>query len=104
MKIGLYVHIPFCNAKCYYCDFLSFTQVGIQQEYTQALLRELVYYSKLVNQVHTIKSIFIGGGTPTVLSPFLLQEICECIEENFNLEEQVEWTIEANPESLSNKH
>ncbi|OOB79225.1 MAG: hypothetical protein BEN18_04835 [Epulopiscium sp. Nuni2H_MBin001] len=103
MRIGLYVHVPFCNAKCYYCDFLSFTNKGLEERYVQGLLRELTYYSKLIDGVHTIGSVFIGGGTPSVLPPFLLQQICRGIEELFNLEDDMEWTIEANPESLSNQ-
>ncbi|MGL6173605.1 MAG: radical SAM family heme chaperone HemW [Cellulosilyticaceae bacterium] len=104
MKIGLYVHIPFCHSKCYYCDFLSFANNHLEGEYVEALIKELINYGKITQGVHTIKSIFIGGGTPTVLSPFLLESVCEAIEENFELESDIEWTIEANPGTLTKEH
>ncbi|MEG0014362.1 MAG: radical SAM family heme chaperone HemW [Cellulosilyticaceae bacterium] len=104
MKIGLYVHIPFCHSKCHYCDFLSFANKQLDGEYVEALVKELCNYSKIIQGVHTIKSIFIGGGTPTVLSPFLLERVCTTIREKFNLEEDVEWTIEANPGTIVKGH
>lgn len=104
MKIGLYVHIPFCHSKCYYCDFLSFANNHLEGEYVEALIKELINYGKIIQGVHTIKSIFIGGGTPTVLSPFLLEKVCLAIEKSFKLEPDVEWTIEANPGTLTKGH
>lgn len=104
MKIGLYVHIPFCKSKCYYCDFLSFSKDDKMAPYVDALVKELVSYGKQINGVHTISSIFIGGGTPTVLSPFLLQQVCETINQYFSLEEDLEWTIEANPGTVTDEH
>lgn len=104
MKIGLYVHIPFCKSKCYYCDFLSFPKLDLEEEYTEALTRELIGYANTIKGVHTISSIFIGGGTPTVLSPFLLGKICETIKKQFEIEKDAEWTIEANPGTISDDH
>lgn len=104
MKIGLYVHIPFCKSKCYYCDFLSFPKLDQVEAYMEALMKELAYYGQQINGVHTIGSIFIGGGTPTVLSPFLIQRLCQKIKEHFVLEEGYEWTIEANPGTVTKEH
>ncbi|MHC1747527.1 MAG: radical SAM family heme chaperone HemW [Cellulosilyticaceae bacterium] len=104
MKIGLYVHIPFCHSKCHYCDFLSFTNEGLEESYTDALVKELEHYGEKLKNKHTIKSIFIGGGTPTVLPPFLLDRICSAITRCFRLEKDVEWTIEANPGTIKEAH
>nr|WP_307990172.1 radical SAM family heme chaperone HemW [uncultured Niameybacter sp.] len=104
MKIGLYVHIPFCHSKCYYCDFLSFPNKGKEEEYVEALIDEIKSYGKALKGVHTVKSLFIGGGTPTVLSPFLLDQLCEALRTHFQLEEDVEWTIEANPGTIQEEH
>ncbi len=82
MQVGLYIHIPFCKAKCYYCDFLSFVNTSLMQQYIDTLLNELLYYKQ-----HQIKSIFIGGGTPSVLPPFLLAKLLEFVEQNFIFEE-----------------
>lgn len=104
MKIGLYVHIPFCHSKCYYCDFLSFPNKGEEDTYVKALIKEIEHYGHKVRGVHTISSLFIGGGTPTVLSPFLLDEVCKAIRLNFDIEEDAEWTVEANPGTILKEH
>lgn len=104
MKRGLYVHIPFCQSKCHYCDFLSFSQNHDMEAYSQGLQKEIISYGKLYDGLHTIASIFIGGGTPTALPPFLLEKVCETIVNVFELEEDVEWTIEANPGTLTKGH
>ena len=104
MKIGLYVHIPFCHSKCYYCDFLSFPNKGEEEVYVKALIKEIESYGQRTRGVHTISSLFIGGGTPTVLSPFLLDEVCKAIRLNFDIEEDAEWTVEANPGTILKEH
>ncbi|MGL4344079.1 MAG: radical SAM family heme chaperone HemW [Cellulosilyticaceae bacterium] len=104
MRIGLYVHIPFCKMKCHYCDFLSFPKHHDYDSYVDALCEELAAYGKRALGVHTISSIFIGGGTPTVLPPFLLEKIGQTINTSFNLEEDLEWTIEANPGTIVEEH
>ncbi len=104
MKIGLYVHIPFCKSKCYYCDFLSFPKQSEIPDYVAVLVKELENYGKKIQGAHTIGSIFIGGGTPTVLPPFLLDQVCAAIETSFERELDCEWTIEANPGSVTDEH
>ncbi|WP_069997930.1 radical SAM family heme chaperone HemW [Cellulosilyticum sp. I15G10I2] len=101
MKIGIYIHIPFCISKCYYCDFLSFPKPEIQSDYCRVLIEEIKNQAKLIYKKHTIKTIFIGGGTPMMLPPLLLDEICLTITEHFILETDVEWTIEANPGTIT---
>lgn len=100
MQIGLYFHIPFCASKCYYCDFLSLPKREQQQSYVEALIKEIENTSSQLPSDTTIKSIFIGGGTPTVLPPFLLEKLMMAITTHFKREPSCEWTIEANPGSI----
>ncbi len=102
MNTGLYVHIPFCQSKCYYCDFLSIADNSLEDVYVSALVEELKRYSRKVKR--KINTIFIGGGTPTALSVNLLSKICEVIEDNFILDKDIEWTIEVNPGTLTKSH
>lgn len=104
MKIGLYVHIPFCHSKCYYCDFLSFPNKGQEEVYVDALVKEIENYGLAIRGLHTISSLFIGGGTPTVLPPFLLDRVCEAIRLNFDIEKDAEWTVESNPGTILEGH
>nr|WP_303244196.1 radical SAM family heme chaperone HemW [uncultured Cellulosilyticum sp.] len=101
MEIGLYIHIPFCTSKCFYCDFLSFPKEEMQEAYINALVKEVENYGKMLDAAVAIKSIFIGGGTPTVLPPFLLDKLAATITKNFKLIPNAEWTIEANPGTLT---
>ena len=100
MPIGLYIHIPFCASKCYYCDFLSFRRNEKQEAYIDALIKEMEETAKELTSGTTIKSIFIGGGTPTVLPPLLLDKLLSGIVQYFRLEPDAEWTIEANPGTI----
>lgn len=100
MEIGLYFHIPFCASKCYYCDFLSFPKPKEQERYLEALLEEIKKTSESLPVDTSIQSIYIGGGTPTVLPPILLDRLMESITAHFKLEKHCEWTIEANPGTI----
>lgn len=100
MQIGLYFHIPFCASKCYYCDFLSFPKREQQTAYVEALVKEIEKTGEGLPSDTTVKSIFIGGGTPTVLPPFLLEKLMMAITTHFKLEPYCEWTIEANPGTI----
>lgn len=102
MQIGLYVHIPFCISKCYYCDFLSFPESEtMHQRYIEALCLEIKSIGQSLPANTVICSIFIGGGTPTVLSPVLLEKLMQTIMEQFHLTSTCEWTIEANPGTIT---
>lgn len=101
MDIGLYVHIPFCASKCYYCDFLSFPKKEEQAQYVAALALEMANVSESLDPNTHISTIFIGGGTPTVLPPVLIEQVLEGIVTHFHLTEDCEWTIEANPGTLT---
>lgn len=95
--ISLYIHIPFCKSKCKYCDFLSFPNTEYINAYKKALLEEINAFDC---ENESIKSIFIGGGTPTIIDSNIIAEIMESIG-RFNIEKNAEITIEANPGTLN---
>lgn len=100
---GLYVHIPFCTSRCSYCDFHSFScsyvSERIRVAYLDAIFRELDELEKCLGRLE-FRTIYIGGGTPTALEDVLFLRLLRELHERFGsiLEE---WTVEANPESLS---
>ena len=94
--LEIYIHIPFCVKKCDYCDFLSGPSGSKEQtDYVQALLREIDAVRE--GQGRSVSSIFIGGGTPSVLDERFIGEILDKIRENFQLRDDAEITIEVNP-------
>ena len=94
---GLYIHIPFCIKKCRYCDFTSFSGCGdIFDRYIDTLLKEAKKYSHL-----TFDTVFIGGGTPTLLSAHQLSRLLFGIKENLNITGDAEISIESNPKTLN---
>lgn len=98
--MSLYIHIPFCKQKCLYCDFPSYA--GCEQEfkiYVDCLTKELLLKSKILKE-YEIKTIFFGGGTPTVLPIKFLNKIIETIFSNYAVVSNAEITIEANPETV----
>lgn len=95
--LGLYVHIPFCVRKCEYCDFLSWSAGEEErQQYVAALLSEIESYREFAKG-YRVSTIFIGGGTPSVLLPKQMEDILQKIYEIFELERRPEITIEVNP-------
>ena len=92
----IYIHIPFCIRKCDYCDFLSGPSGPEERaDYVQALLREIQAVEE--GEGRSVSSIFIGGGTPSVLDERLLGDILREIRNRFKMEEDAEITIEVNP-------
>ncbi|NMB96990.1 MAG: oxygen-independent coproporphyrinogen III oxidase [Clostridiaceae bacterium] len=102
-ELGLYIHIPFCKSKCYYCDFNSYASKSeIIPIYCNALIKEIEYYDSIINKnKYRVKSVFIGGGTPSFIDSEYLAKILEKCRDIFELEENAEITIEANPGTLS---
>lgn len=100
LYMELYIHIPFCIRKCDYCDFLSFrADEGQQELYINALVKEL---SKVEISGHRdVTSVFIGGGTPSILKEEWIEKIMETVRKYFTLIPDCEITIEANPGTLS---
>lgn len=97
---GLYIHIPFCRKKCRYCDFVSFDNEFDYAAYTAALISEMKLYKPLVDGKR-FSTIFIGGGTPSIMPAELLGRIIDIARECFSFDDEIEFTIEANPESLT---
>ncbi len=100
--LSLYIHIPFCVRKCHYCDFLSVPADEAEMEaYIQALLMEIESYRNSKWSERSIRTLFIGGGTPSVLSEKQITSVFDKLKDVFCLEEDCEITIEANPGTVT---
>ena len=99
-KVGIYVHFPFCVSKCNYCNFNSYSNKSeMQMDYFHALLKEIEMYGG--QKKIKIDSIFIGGGTPSIMFDGCISTVLSHIRKNFSLTEDCEITVEANPNSLN---
>lgn len=99
--LELYIHIPFCVRKCAYCDFLSFAAPErAYRDYVEKLIEEL-YGQSASFQDYCVTSIFLGGGTPSILPAKLVEELFAVLYECFDVAEDAEITIEANPGTLT---
>lgn len=99
MELGIYIHIPFCIKKCYYCDFVSYSnKFDVQEKYAKKIIEEIEDNKKLLKE-NKITTIYIGGGTPSSIKPELIKNILNKIYEVSNIQnkEKVEITIEVNP-------
>ena len=102
--IGLYIHIPFCKHKCYYCDFISFEKKENEIErYVQALKKEIILVKKenKILEDTIINTIYIGGGTPSYINEKYIEEILNLLKSKFNFSKEIEITIEVNPGTVS---
>lgn len=96
-KLGIYLHIPFCKQKCYYCDFPSFAgQEACQEEYLDTLLLEIRKVGANY-QDRIVDTIFFGGGTPSILPADALPRVLDEVRVSFVIDERAEITAEANP-------
>lgn len=94
---GIYIHIPFCISKCRYCDFVSFPcDVGTKRQYVSALIKEMAIAARETPNMR-YDSVFIGGGTPSTLELGEVMRIMAALYDNFDIAENAEITIEANP-------
>ncbi len=100
---GLYIHIPFCASKCAYCDFYSLPEGNtseIKEKYIEALCKSFEMLSEgFADTLFT--SVYIGGGTPSILSEGLLETLLSSLQKNFNISREGEFTCEANPATLT---
>lgn len=97
--LGLYVHIPFCEKICHYCDFLTFAkEEGLIDKYVDYLIKEMALYK---DKDYLLDSLYFGGGTPSYISSANMEEIMDGIRENFQLAPDCEISIEMNPESVT---
>jgi oxygen-independent coproporphyrinogen-3 oxidase len=96
---SVYIHVPFCFHKCHYCDFYSISGSEVyHEEFVHRLTKEVEFVG---NYLDTIDTIFIGGGTPTLFEQPLFEEMLCQIASHIPLGEEYEWTIEANPETVT---
>ena len=102
-KRGIYIHIPFCKQKCGYCDFHSFAKIeDLKEEYVEALCNEITEFAKyLPKEDKKIDTIFFGGGTPSMLEKEEVEYILKAVFSSFDVEKNVEITLECNPESIT---
>lgn len=102
MPISIYLHIPFCLSKCHYCDFVSgyIPDEEILNDYIDSLCKEIVLFKNKYHIMDSVFTIYLGGGTPSLLMPKHLRKILDALQKNFNLQSK-ENTIEANPEDVT---
>ncbi len=99
--LGVYIHIPFCRRRCNYCDFLSQGGAGdVPQEYVNAVLQEWDLWAERVADDYLLQSIYIGGGTPSLLDPRQLSLLLDRIRLSVHVSPACEISLEGNPDSL----
>ena len=94
-NLSIYIHIPFCDHKCIYCDFYSITKLENVVPLINSIKREISSYN--FKSKHKISSIFFGGGTPSLLGPELIEQLLNPFFENYILTDNCEITLETNP-------
>ena len=104
-SIGLYIHIPFCNSKCSYCDFNSYAgKLHWQDRYFKALEKELSLYAEKVNAMYghsTVETVFVGGGTPSAVDAQHIYNILNHCRRQLNIGAAAELSMESNPGTLT---
>lgn len=98
---ALYIHIPFCEHKCIYCDFYSIITSENQIEFIKSLKREIDFYALEFADKLKFNTIFFGGGTPSILDPPQLDEILNHLLKNFSFNQNLEITLETNPGTVN---
>lgn len=94
-SLSIYIHIPFCEQKCPYCDFYSVSNSNEYDSYVENLKRLIAYYSNKYKR--KIATVYFGGGTPSVLKADRLVEILKAVKDNFSIDINAEITVEVNP-------
>ena len=102
----MYIHIPFCKSRCIYCGFYSTTAEQMKQAYVDAVCREMelrkaVYEKEGKNVGKTLATVYLGGGTPSQLSPTQLQQLFDAIARHYDVNDDAEITIECNPDDVT---
>ena len=99
-KLGIYIHIPFCVKKCAYCDFYSMCDLSLREAYVDALIAQIKSFrAEAKNRI--VDTIYIGGGTPSILSGEQILRILKTVRKAFKVSEDAEITLEANPGTLN---
>lgn len=100
---GIYIHIPFCKQACHYCNFHFSTQHKLKKAWIHALQKEITLQSEFFHPNEKVKTIYLGGGTPSILETKELEIILSSVRSQFNIENDTEITIEANPDDMDTK-
>ncbi len=100
---AIYVHVPFCFHKCHYCDFYSITKQSAERmgRFAQLVLAEADLWLKHSGTMRPIRTIFFGGGTPSLLPMDEMAKLLRGLRERFDLGRLQEWTVECNPATVS---
>ncbi|MCL6493954.1 MAG: radical SAM protein, partial [Ignavibacterium sp.] len=101
INTALYIHIPFCDHKCIYCDFYSIITSDNVDNFLKALKTEIDYYAKIYSSDRIITSLFFGGGTPSLMSTEYIDEIIRYSKQKFYFDESAEITLETNPGTVN---
>ncbi|MDB5227485.1 MAG: coproporphyrinogen oxidase [Bacteroidota bacterium] len=104
LMAGIYIHIPFCKQACTYCNFHFSTLLKNKTELLEALLKEIEIQQHFFPLKTVIKTIYFGGGTPSILSAAEINHILQKIYKHFPIDEQAEITLEANPDDLTEEY
>ena len=98
---GVYVHVPFCRTRCGYCDFNTYTDLGgLEGSYGDTVVQELRLARRVLGEAPPVETVFVGGGTPTLLPSSDLAKILRAVDDEFGLAPGAEVTTEANPDSV----
>ena len=104
MNSGIYIHIPFCEKKCGYCDFYSVTELDFKQEFLDCLEKEITLYAKEFSNEKIFDTIYFGGGTPSLLLPGQIYNILNLLTKYFKIDSNSEITLEVNPGTISQQN
>lgn len=101
-EFSIYIHIPFCISKCNYCDFNSFSNCDeLIDKYIEKLIEDIQLSKYFSDENNICKTIYIGGGTPSYINEKYIKQILETIKNKYNIDKDVEITIECNPSSIN---
>jgi oxygen-independent coproporphyrinogen-3 oxidase len=100
---GIYIHVPFCKTRCIYCDFFTGTDLSYKEDYVRAVCEEISLRERYLGG-DTIKTIYFGGGTPSLFNKSDFEKIFQTINSTFKVESDAEITLEANPDDLSDEY
>ena len=97
---GIYIHIPFCKKKCHYCDFYITTNKNNVTKLIEAIQFELILRKKFLDGSN-VKTIYFGGGTPSMINPNYIEKVMNQIKNNFEINSNIEISLEANPDDIN---
>ena len=105
IPFSFYLHVPYCKSRCGYCDFNTYVQKELgqhdQSEWVRAAVSEIEFARQILHGVAPVETVFVGGGTPTLLPARELRQALSAIRENFDTSPSLEVTTEANPDSVT---